>query len=121
MVRARSSLAPREAMAISHATDPVGCQAEDSPRRNVEGSVLCLDDLERISATFPLQDALGYANHLAEHRDCRVLVIMNEEHLAPRFGAEQAGLIGAYRERVVRSYLKLETTLSEALPHLRMP
>jgi hypothetical protein len=86
-----------------------------------EGSILCLDDLERISSSFPLQDALGYANHLAEQRDCRVLVIMNEEHLDPRFGQEQADLIRAYRERIVRSYLKLEMDLSDVVPHLTAP
>jgi KAP-like P-loop domain-containing protein len=93
----------------------------DMSRMIPEGSVLCLDDLERISEGFPLQDALGYASHLADQRGCRVLVIMNEEHLNPRFGEKEASLIRAYRERVVSTYLKLETSLSDVFPYLKAP
>jgi hypothetical protein len=93
----------------------------DMSRLIPKRSVLCLDDLERISDTFPIRDALGYANHLAEQRGCRVLLIMNEEHLDERFEAGQMGLIRAYRERVVTSHLRLETGFADALPHLKKP
>ena len=80
-------------------------------------SVVCLDDLERLSAQFKLEDALGFANLLAEQRGCRVLLVMNETHLEQKFPAEVETL-KAYRERVVRRFLRVEPNLIQVLPHI---
>jgi hypothetical protein len=82
-------------------------------------TIVCLDDLERVSAEFRLEDVLGFANSLAEQGACRVLLIMNEEHLDTRFSAKQADIVRAYRERVVHRSLRMETDVRNLLPFLR--
>ena len=82
-------------------------------------TIVCLDDLERVSEEFRLEDVLGFANALAEQGGCRVLLIMNEDHLDERFSVEQAGIVRAYRERVVHRSLRMETDVREVLPFLR--
>ena len=89
----------------------------DLTRMIPHASVVCLDDLERISEHFRVEDALGFANLLAEQRGCRVLLIMNNDHLSERL-PETASRIRAYRERVVRRFLTIETDLREVLPFI---
>lgn len=81
-------------------------------------TVICLDDLERVSDEFRLEDVLGFANSLAERGGCRVLLIMNEEHLEQRYTPDRVNLVRAYRERVVHRILRMETDLREVVPFL---
>jgi hypothetical protein len=90
----------------------------DLTRWIARGSILCLDDLERISPQFALADALGLANLLAEERGCRVLLIMNEGHLDERFSESEAKTLRSYRERIARRFLLLEPDLAAVVPPL---
>jgi hypothetical protein len=44
-----------------------------------KGHLLVFDDLERCS--IPISDALGYINHFVEHRDCKVIILANEDEI----------------------------------------
>ncbi len=73
-------------------------------------TVVCLDDVERGSEKLRVDEVLGFANTLAERQGCRLLLIMNEEHLESRSG-DQAALARAYRERVVSRHVRLDSSL----------
>ncbi len=75
-----------------------------------KGTIVCLDDLERLSDHVKIEDVLGLAGLLAEQRGARVLLIMNDAHLEERHPTYNV-LLRAYRERVVRLSLKLEPDL----------
>jgi hypothetical protein len=80
-------------------------------------TVICLDDLERISDCLKIEDVLGLAGLLAEARGARVLLVMNDEHLEKKH-QDYAALLRAYRERVVRLSLRIEPNISAILPTL---
>lgn len=67
-----------------------------------DAPIVCLDDVERAAASLPMADILGFANLLAEKRNCRVLLIYNDEHIRTRAKDSFPELSRAYRERVVR-------------------
>ncbi len=81
------------------------------------GTVVCFDDLERISDLFRVEDALGLINYLAEQRGCRALVVMNEEHLDERY-QQRAKIIASYRERIARRYLRITPDLRAVFDNL---
>jgi len=65
-----------------------------------DGLVVCIDDFERASPSIPLEELLGVVAALAETRNARVLIIMNEEHLLER-GDKTADVLRRFKERVV--------------------
>ena len=48
---------------------------------NVRDYVVCIDDLERRSASLPLTDVLGLVSFLAQERNCKVAVLLNDGEL----------------------------------------
>jgi hypothetical protein len=46
-------------------------------------TIICVDDVERLSPSFPVQDLLAISNYLTEHKGFDVLLICNEERLVP--------------------------------------
>lgn len=75
-----------------------------------DGAIICIDDLERSAEGLDMRCILGLANYLAEVKRCRVLLIAAEQGL----GANDEAQLKLYRERVVDTYLVLETPLSTA-------
>ena len=73
----------------AHAGSPI---AEDLLQRELNGLVICVDDLERRGDGLRLSDVLGYCSHLKERRGCRVVVILNEEAFSPEEANEFRGL-----------------------------
>lgn len=78
---------------------------------NLENTVLCFDDLERIDRTLSIQQVLGYINtNFIEHENIKTLFISNEDQLHDN---EHFKLI---REKVIGRTIKYEKTVEEVLP-----
>lgn len=43
--------------------------------------IVCIDDLERKSASLPMRDVLGFVSFLKEQRNCKVLLLTNSNEL----------------------------------------
>jgi hypothetical protein len=63
-------------------------------------TVICIDDLERTSQSFPVADLLGIANILSEHKALDVVLICNEEHITGS-DPEVAKKYLTYKEKTV--------------------
>lgn len=50
-------------------------------KENLENTIICFDDLERMDKNIDFQDFLGFVNDLAEHHECKVVLIFNEDEL----------------------------------------
>lgn len=75
--------------------------------------IVCLDDIERISSKVGLDEVFGLTNYLAEHKRCRILLIMNEEALLKEEDSN-AKTMKKYKERVVDYHLLVDTDLFSA-------
>lgn len=95
---------------VQRLVDPVRIIPKDT--------IVCIDDLERVSPEFKLEDVLGFANALAEDGGCRVLLIMNDDHIEERY-EDDAKRVRSYLERVVHRSIRLRADAAELLPFLR--
>lgn len=77
---------------------------------SVRNAVICFDDLERGGSGLRLADVFGLASFLKEERNCRVVLISNQEKLDP---AGQDDLL-LYLEKVVDEVVHFAPTASEA-------
>lgn len=50
-------------------------------RENLKNTIICFDDLERMDENIKLKDFFGFVNELAEHQECKVILIFNENEL----------------------------------------
>lgn len=50
-------------------------------RENLKNTIICFDDLERMDDNIKLKDFFGFVNELAEHQECKVILIFNENEL----------------------------------------
>lgn len=50
-------------------------------RENLKNTIICFDDLERMDSNIDFKDFLGFVNDLAEHQECKVVLIFNEKEL----------------------------------------
>lgn len=75
----------------------------------VRKQIVCIDDLERKGASLRLIDVLGLVSMLREHRDCKVVLILNDEQLA----AEKEEL-EKYQEKVIDTSLVFAPTAQES-------
>lgn len=89
----------------------------DLTRYVPSSTIVCLDDLERCSETTRIEDVLGLVNYLSEQRHCRVVLILNEEHLTERYPQYQT-LVKAYRERVVKTSIRITADVEAIFDHL---
>ncbi len=48
---------------------------------DIRSNLICFDDVERRTKTLELDYVLGLANYLKEERDCKIVVILNENSL----------------------------------------
>ncbi len=49
----------------------------------VKNQLVCLDDLERAGEGLAQRDVLGLASALKEQRNCKVVLLLNDEEMAP--------------------------------------
>lgn len=50
----------------------------------IRNQVICIDDLERKGETLRSADVLGYVSQLKEERNCKVVLLLNDEQLKDR-------------------------------------
>ncbi|MCK5345100.1 MAG: hypothetical protein KAR20_16940, partial [Candidatus Heimdallarchaeota archaeon] len=78
-----------------------------------ENLIVCFDDIERISSKIGLDEVFGLTNYLAEHKHCKVLLIMNEEALLKNDNPNAKTML-KYKERLVDYHLQVNTDLESA-------
>ncbi|CAN7336762.1 hypothetical protein LJR074_001893 [Acidovorax sp. LjRoot74] len=76
----------------------------------VRKAVICIDDIERAPCTLRIADVLGLASFLKEERDCRVLLISNQQKL----NVDAKGELATYLEKVVEEVVNFAPTPEEA-------
>lgn len=72
-------------------------------------SIICIDDLERKGHGLNVKDVLGLVSHLKEQKDCKVVLILNDEV----FDDEEGNDLETYREKVVDMELLFSPTPEE--------
>lgn len=77
----------------------------------IKNRLICIDDLERRGDGLNLRNVLGLTSFLAEKRNCRVLVILNDGQLE---GPDLATW-DSYREKVFRGEVTYRPTLEESI------
>lgn len=78
-----------------------------------EKLIVCLDDVERISSKVGLDEIFGLTNLLAEHKHCKVLLLMNEEAILEGEGSN-AKTMAKYKERVIDQNLQVDTDINSS-------
>jgi len=78
---------------------------------SVREAVICIDDFERMSDKLSLQDVMGTVLLLKEQRNCKVVLILNEDVLKGKALDEYK----TYREKVIDVEIKFEPTASECI------
>ena len=76
----------------------------------VKNTIVCLDDLERISQHLPADELLGFISSLKEEKECKVVLIFNDQRLEGN-----AGIYEKYREKIVDFELLFDPSASEAV------
>ena len=75
----------------------------------IKDCLICLDDLERRGAKMRLLDLLGFVSQLCEDRNCRVVVIVNDQSLR----AEDTSDWLQQREKVFHSELRFSPSAKD--------
>lgn len=73
--------------------------------------LICFDDIERIDPKFPIETLMGYCDELAQQKNCKIILIFNEDELEET----QRNAFNKYREKVVDIELTYSPTLNEQL------
>lgn len=76
----------------------------------VKRQIVCIDDLERKSASLDMRDVLGLVSQLKEQRGCKVVLLLNDE----RFQGEDEAEFREQLEKVADVTLRFEPTPEEA-------
>jgi len=76
----------------------------------VKRQIVCIDDLERKSASLDMRDVLGLVSQLKEQRACKVVLLLNDE----RFQGEDEAEFREQLEKVADVTLRFEPTPKEA-------
>lgn len=77
---------------------------------SVRNAVICFDDLERAGSSLKLADIFGLASFLKEERNCKVVLISNEQKL----NSESKDELLKYLEKVIDENIHFAPTPSEA-------
>lgn len=78
-----------------------------------KGSIICIDDLERKSAGFNLDELLGLIEYLVQKLECKVILIYNEEFLNEQ--EKSKIFLETYREKVIDIEIEMNPTVEESL------
>lgn len=73
---------------------------------SLNGSLICIDDLERRGCSLSMKDTLGLVSQLKEQKKCKVVLLLNDKEE----GLED---YEKYREKVIDIELKFEPDASE--------
>lgn len=75
----------------------------------VKNCIVCLDDLERKGEAVDIGEVLGLISSLKDQRDCKIILIYNEDKL------DGLKLFGEYREKVVDFEITYTPSTKEAI------
>ena len=78
---------------------------------SIKDTVVCIDDLERKSPKVGLDELLGFIEHIASERNCKVLLIFNEEHLQKDNESKEE--LDNYREKVIDTEIKFVPSVDD--------
>ena len=67
-------------------------------------TLICIDDIERLSKNLDIKDVMGLVNHLSLEKNCKVVVILHEGEAGENFRE--------YKEKVFDEVLALDDSLS---------
>ena len=67
-------------------------------------TLICIDDIERLSKNIDIKDVMGLVNHLSLEKNCKVVVILHEDKADKDFRE--------YKEKVFDEVLTLDNSLS---------
>jgi len=77
----------------------------------VRNLVVCLDDMERASASIDFKDMLGLVSSLKEQRNCKVILIFNDEKL---LSGHQAADYKELKEKVIDAEITFSPMAEES-------
>lgn len=75
----------------------------------IRNQIICIDDIERAGQGLDVADILGLVSSLRERRNCKVVLLLNEDGLG-----EQGPKYREYLEKVVDQAIKFEPTPQES-------
>jgi hypothetical protein len=82
---------------------------------SIRNQIVCLDDLERRGQKLEVSDILGLCSFLREQRDCKVVLLLNDEQLN-----EAKKEFERYLEKVVDVSLSYQPTSAESVQVARL-
>ncbi|GHD68288.1 NTPase KAP [Jeongeupia chitinilytica] len=74
----------------------------------IKGRFIVIDDIERKHDKLSIDEILGFVDDCVQNLDCRILLILNSDHLGDK------KLWELFREKVIDHELRLDTSPSEA-------
>jgi hypothetical protein len=83
---------------------------------SVKKTIVCIDDIERRGKNLRVRDVLGVVSNLKMHKECKVLLILNDEALETE---EEKKEFETYFDKVVDASLKFEP-LAEECAHIAL-
>jgi hypothetical protein len=88
----------------------IGGMARGVSRMLIDGSLICIDDVERKAPDLSMREVLGFVSSLREDRDCRVVVIFNEDELHDKADIEA---LEVYREKVIDESIHYDPSVED--------
>ena len=83
-----------------------------------ENVIICFDDFERMSSKIDFKDVMGLISELKEQKQCKIIMLLNEEELNKVSNIEDkqySELYALYKEKIIDIDLKFEPTVEESL------
>lgn len=78
---------------------------------SVRNQIICFDDLERTSSSLSVRDILGLSTFLKEERDCKVILVLNDQKLKDNNKRD----FNSQFEKVVDSSIMFDPSIDETL------
>ncbi len=75
----------------------------------IRKQIVCIDDLERAGEGLEIDEILGFVSSLRERRDCKVVLLLNEDGLG-----KKGRVYRRYLEKVVEQAIRFEPTPKES-------
>lgn len=72
----------------------------------LQDKLICIDDIERRSKSLSLNEILGFVENLVEDKNCKVIIIYNEDKL--KEDEESIGILKEYKEKVIDFEIKFD-------------
>lgn len=80
-------------------------------KKLLEGSIVCIDDIERKGDALRIKDVMGFISELKDKLKCSVILIMHDEKLSE----EDEKILLEYKEKTVDMTLRLAPSAEDAV------